>query len=436
MAKTIESWTITVGTTTFNSGWATVPLIGSGFGSISQGTSDFFGGNALNGIYHIGGNSNQLYFAVFGNFWENSGWDTLIVNGNSYSRSSATFIQRANTSSLNSPETSWVWSTSNPFGSSGASNTVNLQHSGATPCDYDSISLNEIHQQAGGSSGTSVTINDADVRGVSWFGNQHGSTPASGATQDFADFYFPRWAGAVWTYRPNSTSTSSATGTASSQHWCCAGRDTSTVYAAAPNTATATADNAWIDLAIRTDSTNNRTYIEVADYQPGNREMYEPDGDQVDTLYNYSSPVVWTVVGYINEQFDLVNLYTTTEDTNSYTYEDPDAGELNITATYQNDNNLAPQSGVTHISTNSTSHYQSLTAGTRYGRRVRAYAQSSANFEDTDVGFTLQGIAEGRAVFRHKMTFVKYPTDEPTNIKKQVVEVSVWSFAKAVAETD
>lgn len=43
------------------------------------------------------------------------------------------------------------------------------------------ISLNDIHVEAGGSSGTACTINDSDIRGL--IGG------ASGAARDFADFY-------------------------------------------------------------------------------------------------------------------------------------------------------------------------------------------------------------------------------------------------------
>lgn len=49
-----------------------------------------------------------------------------------------------------------------------------LQNSGA-------ISLNDIHVEAGGSSGTSVSINDADVRGL--------IGKSSGATMSFSEWY-------------------------------------------------------------------------------------------------------------------------------------------------------------------------------------------------------------------------------------------------------
>ena len=49
-----------------------------------------------------------------------------------------------------------------------------LQTSGA-------ISLNDIHLEAGGSSGTSVSLNDADLRGL--------IGKSSGATSSFSEFY-------------------------------------------------------------------------------------------------------------------------------------------------------------------------------------------------------------------------------------------------------
>ena len=51
--------------------------------------------------------------------------------------------------------------------------------------------MDEIHREAGGSSGTSVTINDSDVRAKSWYATVLGSTPASGATNSMADYYWP-----------------------------------------------------------------------------------------------------------------------------------------------------------------------------------------------------------------------------------------------------
>ena len=53
---------------------------------------------------------------------------------------------------------------------------MGLQTSGA-------ISLNQIHVEAGGSSGTLCSINDSDIRGLL------NPTPGSGTQMDFADWY-------------------------------------------------------------------------------------------------------------------------------------------------------------------------------------------------------------------------------------------------------
>ena len=51
-----------------------------------------------------------------------------------------------------------------------------------------SISLNEIHIEAGGSSGTQATINDSDIRGLTP-GSGYTILTGSGTTIDFGDFY-------------------------------------------------------------------------------------------------------------------------------------------------------------------------------------------------------------------------------------------------------
>tara|TARA_R110002096_G_scaffold200259_1_gene384134 strand:- start:789 stop:1400 length:612 start_codon:yes stop_codon:yes gene_type:complete len=56
-----------------------------------------------------------------------------------------------------------------------------LQTSGA-------ISLNDIHVEAGGSSGTSVTINDSDIRGLT-AASGYTIPTGSGTAIDFGDFY-------------------------------------------------------------------------------------------------------------------------------------------------------------------------------------------------------------------------------------------------------
>lgn len=147
--------------------------------------------------------ADKFYLQMYG-LHENSGWDVIEVNGTNFSRTSATYSRSLvndiarpsgrNPATFKGPITEWIWSsiTSNPFPTTvGATVTVKFKHNGFVPAT-GSISLNQIHQEAGGSSGSTVSINDSDVRGKSWHSVVQGSTPASGATQDFADFYWPR----------------------------------------------------------------------------------------------------------------------------------------------------------------------------------------------------------------------------------------------------
>ena len=50
------------------------------------------------------------------------------------------------------------------------------------------ISLNDIHVEAGGTSGTSATINDADIRGLT-AASGYTIPTGSGTAIDFGDFY-------------------------------------------------------------------------------------------------------------------------------------------------------------------------------------------------------------------------------------------------------
>ncbi len=147
--------------------------------------------------------ADKFYLQMYG-LQENSGWDVIEVNGTNFSRTSATYSESfvnditrpsgRNPATFKGPMTFWEWGsiTSNPFPTTvGATVTVKFKHNGFVPAT-GSISLNQIHQEAGGSSGSTVSINDADVRGKSWHSVVQGSTPGSGATQDFADFYWPR----------------------------------------------------------------------------------------------------------------------------------------------------------------------------------------------------------------------------------------------------
>ena len=121
----------------------------------------------------------------------------MIIDGTTFNRSSATITTVFNSNQTYKITTQWTWTgvSTSPFGATGRNITVSWRHNGYAPTT-GAISLNQIHQEAGGSSGTQGSINDSDVRGKSWYGRVAGSTPASGATQDFADFYYPKLFGA------------------------------------------------------------------------------------------------------------------------------------------------------------------------------------------------------------------------------------------------
>lgn len=82
------------------------------FGSVTDNTVDNFGGSTLHGLYHI---LSSLIFRVTGNH-ANSGFSTLTIGSNTYSRSAALHSYDATYNF-----TVWQWSTvtSNPLGTSG-----------------------------------------------------------------------------------------------------------------------------------------------------------------------------------------------------------------------------------------------------------------------------------------------------------------------------
>jgi len=79
-------------------------------GSISDGTSNIYGGAAITGLYYQEfGGSAYIVLSISGA--TNSGWTTMNIGGTSYSRSSASFSSGQ-----------WTWGVSvgaNPFGTSG-----------------------------------------------------------------------------------------------------------------------------------------------------------------------------------------------------------------------------------------------------------------------------------------------------------------------------
>ena len=170
-----------------------------GSGTITNGEVVAFGGNGVRGLYWQGSND-RLNFEVYG-IHENDGWDYITVNGVNYNRSSATYggaITFNGTASNNYTKggifTSWYWTgvSSFPFASSasGATQAMYVKHSGSKPASGP-LSLNTIHTIAGGSSGTSVGLNDSDVRALNWYNTVAGSAIASGGKNAVQEYYYP-----------------------------------------------------------------------------------------------------------------------------------------------------------------------------------------------------------------------------------------------------
>ena len=162
-----------------------------------------FGGNGVRGLFWQNSTS-AINFEVYG-LHENSGWDYITINGVNYNRSSATYSRFtvSDNSSANyptgggeegGPYTRWSWTgvSSFPFASSASSATqaMYVRHSGTLPAS-GAITMNTIHLAAGGSSGTSVGLNDSDVRALNWYNTVAGSPIASGGKNAMQEYYYP-----------------------------------------------------------------------------------------------------------------------------------------------------------------------------------------------------------------------------------------------------
>lgn len=171
-----------------------------GSGTITNGSVVAFGGNGVRGLLWQA-STDRITFEVYG-LHENEGWDYITINGVNYSRSSASAFSRfgiMNTNASNNYTnggvyTQWYWNNvpNFPFASyaSGSTQAITINHSGSVPASGP-ISLNEIHQEAGGSSGTSVGLNDSDVRALNWYNTVAGSAIASGGTNTMRDYLYP-----------------------------------------------------------------------------------------------------------------------------------------------------------------------------------------------------------------------------------------------------
>ena len=117
-AGTLDTQTVTISTVTVRGylsvGYKVAP---HAIGSISDGTSNLYSGAAIRQLYWFDTN-NRLHFSVAGTH-ANSGWTTMALNGTNYARTSASHTQSGG-------NTSWGWNsvTSNPFGATSGTKTV------------------------------------------------------------------------------------------------------------------------------------------------------------------------------------------------------------------------------------------------------------------------------------------------------------------------
>jgi len=86
----------------------------SSIGSVSDGTSDLYGGATILGLYWT--SYDLLYFIVSGNR-ANSGWSTMTVSGQTFNRADASYAYNSGNN-----RTQWIWNgvTTNPYTPTGA----------------------------------------------------------------------------------------------------------------------------------------------------------------------------------------------------------------------------------------------------------------------------------------------------------------------------
>ena len=343
MAKTIESRVVTVGNgvSGFAWGYDLGPPIGSPYGSINNSTSLIYGNNLIKQVWWITQNSGTILFGVEG-VHDNEGWDTVEINGTSYSRTSMTYAATIN--DFYGPKTWWYLSgVSNPITQTvGATFTVNVKHNGARSANGE-ITLNDIHQDAGGSSGTSVSINDADIRAASWYGAINGATPASGATQSFSDFYYPSAINDTTILRrTDSTATGGTNGT--------------TGLTANINTGgngfNQTFDG---DYSVTVQATSTDTFIKIRSIS-GSKTVYDRNGN---SSTGAAMEEMWKSTGF-------AAAYCAIQSTSTYTFIN---SIFPATWSYSRLPNQAPAVG-THLSNNSLTSFTAMTTNTEYGRKV------------------------------------------------------------------
>lgn len=366
--KVIDTQTVTVGT---------VLSTGSGYyastssGSISDGTSDAFNGDYIEGIYWY---SNSLYLVIDG-LHENAGWESIVINGLTFTRDGATYSQDGYEAYSHSDQiTIWQMSApTNPFPSVGSNATVTINSwllVGAT----GAVSLNDIHIDAGGVNTGSASINDLDIRALNWYQSYAGGTVASGATQRFSEFYYPtQTKSGIYNYKPYIVGDSNSF---------CIYQNTTSI-----DDPEATGGGR-VEFVTYHNGTN--TYIMVKSVGDS-ATIYTPSGGSSSATSN----TFYTIYSIPNFVPDSVNLYSQIVSTDG-------VGDVWVDS--------APlTSGVTYLSANNTTTFVNMSTNQYYGRM----AESEVNAGCAEV------LTED---FRASFTFNfrKLPTSSGTRIDRTV----------------
>ena len=125
------------------------------------------------------------------------GWDQMVIDGNVFNRSDASITTSFGANNnLYKIKTIWTWTnvSTSPFGATGRNVAVTWRHSGVLPTT-GAIHLQHMRSESG-IGGVPASMDNASIRALSWSKRVTGVTPASGSTQDFADYYYPRLFGA------------------------------------------------------------------------------------------------------------------------------------------------------------------------------------------------------------------------------------------------
>lgn len=354
MAKIIESFVVTCDNSYgfYNNG-------ASNIGSITGITSDFFGSNFISKVWWYAGGINVLRFEIAGHWALETPFDWIEIGGTKWYTTDPTFTARwvdGATGQITGPTpyshdgqlTAFEWdTTTNPFAADPyGSYNFYIGHDGFIeaklyPNDGQSnYSFNDIHQEAGGSSGTSFTLNDTDVRNNSTaLGIVTGTGPSSGTLINVGDCYYPPAMDQPREGDGQICPINQGSKLSAFRSWECAAIS----YGDAGNDPTSFSDS--VDVRILQDGTH--TYIYCVPLNASTWTLKDP-------LRVTSSVSGSQIIGKI-ENIPITAIAMQTTSWTSGTYTSTSFG--------------APSSG-THLTTNNLTTFTNTSTNTYYGRKI------------------------------------------------------------------